>query len=74
MSYLKLIEVCGFSNYAMLYNQLFANVGKILFAGKTGRATINNIDVATLKKLLQYLYTDSFDPQNANLVELVITY
>ncbi len=44
---------------------------KINFPGKTNRVSINNLDVVTLKKLINFVYTDNFDPDNANLIDLV---
>ena len=43
-------------------------------AAQTKRAVISNLDVVNLKKLLQFLYTDCFNTENANLIELVKCY
>ena len=44
----------------------------IVFPGTTKKVQIRNLDVGTLKKMLSFIYTDNFETENANLVDLVI--
>ncbi len=42
-----------------------------LIAGKTSRVVINDLHIDTLKKLVEFVYTDQFDTKDADLLGLV---